>query len=130
MVLLAVAGAVLVAVLAPVVWAAGGVPPGLATYAVSWEFDGPLYEPAWRLLDQVRAGDAAKSLLDRLKGWTGRHELWNRFYPYAYPRLLAKAALGLLLAWGVVRSLRDRRPVAGTGALFGVALLASATVYP
>lgn len=127
---LAVAGGVVVALLAPVAWAIGGVPPGLTTYAVSWEFDGPLYEPAWRLLDGAGAGDGAKALLDRLKEHTGRHELWNRFYPYAYPRLLAKAVLGLLLAFAVARSLRDRRPIAGTGALFGTALLASATVYP
>lgn len=128
--LLAVAGALLLAVLGPFVVAAGGVPPGLSTYAVSWEFDGPIYEPAWRLLDAAGAGDAAKGLLDRLKGWTGENDLWNRFYPYAYPQLLAKLGLGLLLAAGVLRSLWDRRPVAGTGALFGTALVASATVYP
>jgi hypothetical protein len=130
LVLLAVAGAVLLAALAPVVVAVGGVPPGLSTYAVSWEFDGPLYEPAWRLLDAAGAGDAVKGILDRLKDRTGEHELWNRFYPYAYPRFLAKLGLALLLAVALVRSLSDRRPVAGTGALFGAALLASATVYP
>lgn len=130
LVLLAVAGAVLLAGLGPVVGSAGGVPPGLATYAVSWEFNGPLYEPAWRLLTAADAGEAARSLLDRLKELTGRHELWNRFYPYAYPRFLAKAALGLLLALVVVRSIRDPRPVAGTGTVFGAMLLASATVYP
>lgn len=128
--LLAVAASVVVVALGPLVWATGGVPQGLTTYAVSWEFDGPLYEPGWRLLDRAGAAGALKTLLDRLKEWTGEHDLWNRFYPYAYPQLLAKAALALLLGAAVLRSLRDPRPIAGTGALFGTALLASATVYP
>ena len=31
------------------------MPPGLVRYAVSWEFNGPLFEPLWRLLDAVGA---------------------------------------------------------------------------
>ena len=127
---LAVAGAVLLVALTPVALATGGVPPGLVTYGVSWEFDGPLYEPLHRTLVALDAGEAVKAGLDRLKEWTGEHAFWNRFYPYAYPRLFAKLALALLLAAAVACSLRDRRPVAGPGVLFGVALLASATVYP
>lgn len=126
----AVAGAILLAALAPIVVATGGVPPGLVTYGVSWEFDGPLYEPLHRLLAVAGAEGAVKAGLDRLKEATGAHGFWNRFYPYVYPRLLAKLALGLLLLAALVRSLRDRRPVGGPGALFGAALLASATVYP
>jgi hypothetical protein len=127
---LAVAGAILLVALAPVALSVGGVPPGLVTYGVDWEFDGPLYEPLHRALAALDAGEAAKGFLDRLKVWTGEHELWNRFYPWAYPRFFAKLALGVLLLLAVARSLRDRRPVAGPGALFGTALVASATVYP
>ncbi|MGA0420868.1 MAG: hypothetical protein ACO3P9_12695, partial [Phycisphaerales bacterium] len=36
---------------APVAISAGGVPPGLVTYGISWEFNGPLYEPLWRALE-------------------------------------------------------------------------------
>jgi hypothetical protein len=126
----AVAGAILLAALLPVAISVGGVPPGLVTYGVSWEFNGPLYEPLHRTLAALDAGEAAKAFLDRLKVWTGEHDVWNRFYPWAYPRFFAKLALGLLLLLAVVRSLRDRRPVAGPGALFGAALVASATVYP
>ncbi len=127
---LAVAGAILLAALAPVAVATGGVPPGLVAYGVSWEFDGPLYEPLHRLLAAAGAEGAVKAGLDRLKEATGAHDAWNRVYPYVYPRLLAKLALGLLLLAPIVRSLGDRRPVAGPGALFGAVLLASATVYP
>ena len=129
-VVVAVAGAILLAALAPVAISAGGIPPGLLAYGVDWEFDGPLYEPLYRTFAAIDAGEAAKNLLDRLKERTGAHDLWNRFYPWAYPRLFARLALGLLLLGAVVRAFRDRRPVAGPGALFGTALVASATVYP
>lgn len=124
--------AALVAVaLAPVAWASGGVPPGIVAYGVSWEFDGPLFEPLWRGLDAAGAAPAVKGLLDGLKAWTGAHELWNRWYPYIYPQLLAKLllAVGFALAclWGWRRL---REPAAATGWLFGTVLLFSATVYP
>lgn len=108
----------------------GGAPPGLTRYAVSWEFNGPIYEPLHRLLDAARAPEAVAVVLDGLKQVTGWHQLWNRFYPYRYPELVAKLLLFALLAGWVVRSARWRDPVAGTGALFGGVLLCSATVYP
>lgn len=128
-VLLAVAGVLLVAGLLPVA-ATVGVPPGLVTYGVRWEFNGPLFEPLWRGLDLVHADAWAKGLLDRAKAMTGRHALFDPLYHYAYPQFLAKLLLGAVLAAALVRSLFERHPLAGTGRLFGWALLASATVYP
>ena len=134
LVLLGAAGLLVAAGLVPVVAAAGGVPPGLVTYGVSWEFNGPLYEPAWRLLDAAGADLRVKALFDRVEERTGRWDLMDRLYPYVYPRLLARAGLALLLAAALARSVLTRRsladPVAGTGRLFAAALLASATVYP
>ncbi|MGD2115271.1 MAG: hypothetical protein PVG07_09475 [Acidobacteriota bacterium] len=127
--LLAVAGLLLAAGFLPVA-AAVGVPPGLLTYGVTWEFNGPLFEPLWRGLDAVAADDWVKGRLEDLKTLTGEHAFWNRFYPYAYPQLLAKVLLAPLLAGALLLSLVSRRPVAGTGKLFGRALLVSATVYP
>ncbi|HEX7181915.1 MAG TPA: hypothetical protein VF756_08745 [Thermoanaerobaculia bacterium] len=127
--LAAALGLVALAVL-PVLAATGGVPPGLIRYGVSWEFNGPLFEPLWRLLDAAGAAPALKTLLDRVKEWTGAYEAWNSLYPYLYPQLLAKALLGLGMLAAVAASLRDRDPVAGTGKLFGALLLLSATVYP
>lgn len=114
----------------PVLTATGGIPPGLLRYGVSWEFNGPLFEPLWRLLDAAGAAPALKAFLDRLKEWTGEHEAWNPLYPYLYPQLLAKALLALGMAAAVVRSVRERDPLTGTGRLFGSLLLLSPTVYP
>ncbi|HEX2644656.1 MAG TPA: hypothetical protein VHU81_16780, partial [Thermoanaerobaculia bacterium] len=117
----------------PVVAAAratGGIPPGLRAYSISWEFNGPVYEPLWRLLDRAGAAPALASGLDALERRTRRWDLGDPFYPYLYPQLLAKAILaaGALAAVGL--SLRERDPVAGTGRLFGRLLLLAATVYP
>jgi hypothetical protein len=108
----------------------GGVPTGLSTYAVSWEFNGPVYEPLWRLLDLLDVSETAKGLLDRLKQRTGQHELLNRLYPHVYPQLLAKLLLAAAAVLLVVRSLRFAQPAAGSGRLFGALLLCSATLYP
>lgn len=133
---------VVTAGLLPVVAATGAAPPGLVTYGVSWEFNGPLYEPLWRLLGAVEADTRVADLLGHVKRWTGRHALWNRVYPWVYPQILAKGLLGLLLAAALARSVlssgvTDPGPgavreaaVTGPGRLFGAALLASATVYP
>ncbi len=114
----------------PVAVAAAGVPPGLVTYGVSWEFNGPIYEPLWRFLRWVTLDDVVKSGLDTLKQLTGRHDFWNRFYPYVYPQLLAKlllaGAFGIFFAF----SLSKRHPVLGSGFLFGGLVLCAATVYP
>jgi alpha-1,6-mannosyltransferase len=127
--LAAALGLVAVAAL-PVAAATGGVPPGLVTYGVSWEFDGPLFEPLWRLLQGIGAAPALARGLDHLKEMTGIWQGLNPIYPYLYPQFLAKVLLGALMIAAVVASLRERDPAAGTGRLFGRLLLCSATVYP
>jgi hypothetical protein len=114
----------------PVLAATGAAPPGLVTYAVSWGFNGPLFEPLWRLLDAAGAAPALARGIDHLKEWTEMWEAWNPVYPYLYPQFLAKVALALAAGVVVLLSLRERDPVAGTGRLFGRLLLLSATVYP
>ena len=114
----------------PVALATGGVPPGLVTYGVSWEFNGPLFEPLWRLLDAASAAPALARGVDHLKSLTGIHQGLNPVYPYLYPQFLAKLLLAAGMAAAVALSLRERDPVAGTGRLFGRLLLCSATVYP
>lgn len=121
----------LVAVVAvPVLVATGGVPSGLVTYGVSWEFNGPIYEPLWRLLSVVNADGHAKHLVDSLKEATGHIDAWNRVYPYLYPQLLAKVVLGVGMLGAVALSLREADPIVGSGRLFGRLLLLSATLYP
>lgn len=127
---LAWAGGLTALALLPVLAAAGGVPPGLTTYGVSWEFNGPLFEPLWRLLDAAGAAPALARGLDRLKEWTEMWEAWNPIYPYLYPQLLAKLILAGAAGVAVLLSLRERDPLAGAGRLFGRLLLLSATVYP
>lgn len=114
----------------PVARATGEVPPGLVVYGVSWEFNGPLFEPLWRGLDAAGAAPRLAAGVDRLKEWTGLYEEWNWIYPYLYPQLLAKAVLAIGMLAAVVLSLRERDVAAGTGRLFGRMLLFSATVYP
>lgn len=116
--------------LVPLAWATGGVPPGLVRYAVSWEFNGPLFEPLWRALEWIDAPAGVESLLDGAKGLTGWHRGVNTLYPYNYPQFLAKAVLWILLAVAIGRSLWRREVIAGTGWLMGWVLLCSATVYP
>jgi len=143
--MLAVAGGLLAAAGLPVLAAAGGIPPGLVTYAVSWEFDGPLFEPLWRLLDWAGAAPWLARLLDAAKRLTGEYARWNPLYHFLYPQFLAKALLGLAMLGVVIisASRRDGRdgggtgrrlmpmgPAAATGWLLGALLLLSATVYP
>ncbi|HEX2165456.1 MAG TPA: hypothetical protein VHM02_16060, partial [Thermoanaerobaculia bacterium] len=130
LVFLLVAASLTVAGLAPVAIATGGLPPGLMTYGLSWEFAGPLYEPLWRLLDAAGADVLVADLLDRAKLATGRHDGLNRLYPFVYPQLLAKLLLAGLALAVVARSAFARDPVAGGRRLFGGLLLCSATVYP
>lgn len=118
------------AAMLPVVLSVGGVPPGLVTYGVSWEFNGPLYEPLWRSFDHLRLADAVKDGLDELKRLTDRHDFWNRFYPYVYPQLLAKILLAGAFGVFFLLSLRSRHPVTGSGQIFGAVVLCAATVYP
>jgi hypothetical protein len=120
----------LIVSLVPIVVLTGGVPSGLVAYGVRWEFNGPLFEPLWRLLDQTRAADGVSSLLDWAKARTGWIGFWNRFYPWNYPQLLSKLILaaGLLVALGFAWT--DRRPIPSMGKIFGSVILFSATVYP
>ena len=127
---LAMAGGLVAAAGLPVLAATGGMPPGLVVYGVSWEFNGPLYEPLWRLLAAAGAAPALARAVDGLKDWTGIYEAWNPVYPYLYPQFLAKLALAAGAGLAVLLSLRERDPVAGTGRLLGRLLLLSATVYP
>ncbi len=114
----------------PVLVATGGVPPGLVRYAVAWEFNGPLFEPLWRLLAAVGAPGGVALALDRLKEITGLHEALNGLYHYRYPQFLAKLVLWCGMLWAVGRSLGHRDPIAGSGRLLATVMLLSATVYP
>lgn len=144
---LTVAGLALLVVGAPVLWAVGGVPPGLVEYGTSWEFNGPLYEPLWRALDTLGVAPAAKGWLDAWKEATEQWTEWNWLYPYLYPQLLAKLLLALVAVGVVARSWAvdggriaahggaagedgARLLVSGTGRLFGGLVLVSATFYP
>ena len=118
--------------LLPLILATGGVPPGWVRFGVSWEFNGPLYEPLWRLLEGARLDAGIKSLFDGLKELTGAHDFWNHFYPWVYPQLLAKGLLGILLLGLLWRIWRDStaRVEEATGKTFAALVLCSATVYP
>ena len=121
------------AVAAVLVWT-GGVPPGLAVYALRWEYNGPLYEPLWRLLDALQLDRAAAGVVHGVRVVFGGEVTatpWHTLYSYTYPQFLARA---LLLAAGGAAWLRlwRRRPGAIGAALgaFGIVLLASPTLYP
>ncbi|MEM7048702.1 MAG: hypothetical protein AAF604_03545 [Acidobacteriota bacterium] len=124
------AGGTSLVAFAPVLLATGGPPPGWLTYGVSWEFNGPLFEPLWRLVDRLGVAAGLHHLLDLVKAGTGHHEGWNRLYPWIYPKLIAKTLLALLMGLAVWRSWRRPDPVRGTAELFAALLLCSATFYP
>lgn len=116
--------------LLPVLISTGGMPPGLIEYGVSWEFNGPVFEPLWRLLDHLELQTSAETGLDRLKEITGRHDLWNRIYPYNYPQLWAKVVLSVGLLAALIWSWRTRDTAQSLNRVFGCILVFSATVYP
>lgn len=126
----AVAVLLIAAGLVPVAASVGGAPPGLVTYGVSWEFNGPLHAPLWRFLEAVDAPRLAARLLDGVEKVTGRYELLDPLYPFLYPQLLAKLLLALGALAAVAGSLRCRDAVRGSLRLFGTLLVCSATVYP
>ena len=128
--LLAAAAVLIAAAALPVVSATGGIPPGLLTYGLSWEFNGPVYEPLWRLMNAAGLAPALARGLEALERRTELWYAWDRVYPYLYPQLLAKLLLAAGMAAAVLRSLRETDPPTGTGRLFGTLLLLSATVYP
>lgn len=132
---LTVTGLVLVVAFLPVAISVGGVPPGLVRYGVSWEFNGPLYEPLWRLIDRAEITDEVKGTLDKLGDATvgdfslGRERLYP-LYHYVYPQFMAK--LILLAVFGVLYLLvwRDPRLIEGTGRVMSAVVLVTATFYP
>ena len=116
--------------LLPVWISTEGPPPGLIEYGVSWEFNGPIFEPLWRVLDRLDLQTAVESGLDRLKEVTGKHDFWNHLYPFNYPQLWAKAILSLGLLVALVWSWRTPDTAQSLGRVFGSILVFSATVYP
>lgn len=128
---LAVAGGFIILFLLPVFISTGGTPPGLVTYGVSWEFNGPLYEPLWRFIESIDLTPGVKKTLDWFKQSTGHHPGWNRLYPYVYPQLLAKLILaGCFGLYLLISAWRHDDPVLGSGRLFAALILCTATVYP
>lgn len=116
--------------LLPVVISTGGAPPGLVEYGVSWEFNGPIFEPLWRLLERLDLQPAVEAGLDWLKGLTGEHDVWNHLYPFNYPQLWAKVVLSLGLLSALIWSWRTKDTAQSLGRVFGSMLIFSATVYP
>lgn len=118
---------------AVLVWT-GGVPPGLATYALRWEYNGPLYEPLWRLLDVLHLDRVAAGFVHAVRFvFSGEVDAppWHTLYSYTYPQFLARL---LLLAAGFAAWLRVWRkrpgPVGAAFAAFGIVLLVNPTLYP
>jgi hypothetical protein len=107
-----------------------GVPPGLARYAVSWEFNGPIFEPLWRLLEVAKVDEGLHRLVNQASGLFGSASPWDSLHRWIYPQLIAKAILGGALLAVVLASSRWRDPVVATLRVFGAVILCSATVYP
>jgi hypothetical protein len=127
---LLVAGGLVLVGLLPVVASTAGIPPGLLQYGMTWEFNGPLYEPLWRVLERMELHLAVEAGLDRLKIATGEHEWWNRFYPLNYPQLWARVVLAVGLGLSLIWAWRTPLPLASLRRIFGSMLLFAATVYP
>ena len=111
-----------------------GVPSGLVEYALRWEYNGPLYEPLWRLIGALQLDLAASGVVHVVRvlfGGEVEATPWSTFYSFAHPRFLARAALLAAAAAAFVR-LWQRRPDALHAAFgaFGLVLLASPTFYP
>ena len=56
------AALLLPATIAVLLWTRG-VPPGLVEYALRWEYNGPFYEPLWRLIGVLRLDLAASGVV-------------------------------------------------------------------
>ena len=123
-------GVVLAVAAVPFAIGAPGTPPGLVTYAVSWEWNGPVFEPLWRALDWAGAVPWTKARLDDLEAATGHDDLLSPLYHYVYPQLLAKVVLAIAMAVVVIASLRRADPIEAALWVLGGVLVLSATVYP
>ncbi|MDE2851923.1 MAG: hypothetical protein OXP74_15085 [Acidobacteriota bacterium] len=128
------AGALLLPATVGVLLWTRGVPPGLVEYALRWEYNGPLYEPLWRLIGSLRLDLAASGVVHVVRvifGGDVEATPWSTLYSYAYPQFLARVAL---LAAGAVLWLRLWRrrpgPVRAAFGAFAVVLLMSPTFYP
>jgi hypothetical protein len=130
LVFLSVAAGVVLIALVPIAVSTGGTPVGLVAYGIRWEFNGPIYEPLWRIIDSLEVPSAMSEMLDWLKLRTGEHEFFNQFYPLNYPQLWAKLILGMALMASIAVSAFRRLPLAGMQWIFGTVILCSATVYP
>lgn len=111
-----------------------GVPPGLVEYALRWEYNGPLYEPLWRLIGALRLDLAASGIVHLVRvifGGDVEATPWSTLYSYAYPQFLARV---VLLAAGAILWLRLWRrrpgPVRAAFGAFVVVLLMNPTFYP
>lgn len=128
-VFLAAAFLPLLALLLPIAVASGGIPSGIVRMGISWEFNGPLFEPLWRGLAALDVPSGVEVALDQARRLTGWQALWNRLYPLNYPQFLAKVLLAGLLVALLMRAWRGGL-IDGTGRVFGSLVLCSATVYP
>ncbi|MYD22897.1 MAG: DUF2029 domain-containing protein [Holophagales bacterium] len=111
-----------------------GVPPGLVEYALRWEYNGPVYEPLWRLIGALRLDLAASGVVHLARvifGGEVEATPWSTLYSYAYPQFLARVVLLAAAAFLWLR-LGRRRPEPGRAAFgaFAVVLLMSPTFYP
>ncbi len=128
------AACLLVPATAAVLVRTGGLPPGLVLYALRWEYNGPLHEPLWRLLDVLQLDRVAAGLVHVIRlvfGGEIDEPPWQALYSRTYPAFLSRI---LLLAAGGAAWLRVWRtgpgPTGAAFAAFGIVLLASPTLYP
>ena len=128
------AGVLLLPAAAAVLLWTRGVPPGLVEYALRWEYNGPLYEPLWRLIRLLRLDLAASGAVHLVRATFGgdvEAAPWSTLYSWAYPQFLARAVLLAAAAAAWLRLWRHRpAPVRATFAAFAVVLLMSPTFYP
>ncbi len=127
------AALVLPATAAVLLWTRG-VPPGLVEYALRWEYNGPFYEPLWRLIGVLRLDLAASGVVHLVRvifGGEVEATPWSTLYSYAYPQFLARLVLLAAAAVLWLRLWRRRQePVQAAFGAFGAVLLMSPTFYP
>ncbi len=127
------AALLLPATIAVLLWTRG-VPPGLVEYALRWEYNGPFYEPLWRLIGVLRLDLAASGVVHFARvvfGGEVEATPWSILYSFAYPQFLARLVLLLAAAVLWLRLWRRRpEPVRAAFGAFAVVLLMSPTFYP
>lgn len=127
------AALLLPATVAVLLWTRG-VPPGLVEYALRWEYNGPFYEPLWRLIGVLQLDLAASGVVHVARvifGGEVEATPWSTLYSYAYPQFLARLVLLVAAAVLWLRLWRRRPdPVQAAFGAFGAVLLMSPTFYP